>query len=108
MGGKNERMIDGIRVHESGGEVHFHDDTEGIRVAVPVADAYAAWQKLSDGLDTEFTYTDRTNELCIAVVEQSGTVDLTIAITRHAPIKKANYQAFESLMNGTQAPKTGW
>jgi hypothetical protein len=40
-------MIGTVRFHESKGEVHFHDDVNGLKVAVPSGTWYAAWQKLA-------------------------------------------------------------
>ncbi len=39
--------VGSIRIHESGGEVHFHDDKRKLKVAVPVASWYAAVENLS-------------------------------------------------------------
>jgi|TARA_Y100000310_G_C20591198_1_gene768096 hypothetical protein len=36
-----------IRVHLYNGEIHFHDDTAKLKVAIPVADFWRDWQKFS-------------------------------------------------------------
>lgn len=38
-----------IRIHESGGEVHFHHDLTKMKVAVPVAEWHKAWATLKQG-----------------------------------------------------------
>ena len=34
-----------VRIHESGGSVHLHDDKTGLKVEVPVADFWKEWQR---------------------------------------------------------------
>src|SRR3990167_2072423 len=56
MGGENEKTISAkrseegtqisdIRMHQSAGEVHFHDDKKGFKCAMPVSDFFAAWRR---------------------------------------------------------------
>lgn len=65
MGGTNEKILDAgksagtsksteigtgkkkLRLHENAGEVHFHDDTAGLKVAVPVATFMKEWPDFS-------------------------------------------------------------
>jgi len=35
-----------IRIHQSGGEIHFHDDANKIKCAVPVAEAWKGWEQI--------------------------------------------------------------
>ena len=42
-----------IRIHESGGKVHFHVDAENLKVEIPVAEWFKAWQFLSKPSETE-------------------------------------------------------
>lgn len=37
--------------------VHFHDDENGLKVAIPASTWFAAWQRLESGLDN-WQYTD--------------------------------------------------
>lgn len=59
-----------IRYHVSGGEVHFHVDpgkgpnTEKMKVAIPVADWYVAFEKLKNLRETNYQYVDH-NEGCM-------------------------------------------
>lgn len=53
MGGTNEKVIETarqgettigkIRIHESAGEVHFHDGVANLKVAVPAGKFWGAW-----------------------------------------------------------------
>lgn len=58
MGGERETTVSGksasvqpieigsdqkIRIHENAGEVHFHDDVNNLKVAVPAAEFWTAW-----------------------------------------------------------------
>jgi hypothetical protein len=42
-----ETKVGTLRIHESAGQVHFHDDEKKLKCAVPVADWWKAWEKLS-------------------------------------------------------------
>lgn len=44
--GKTE-TVGTVRFHESGGEVHFHDDANNLKVAIPVATWFNLWAKLN-------------------------------------------------------------
>lgn len=58
MGGEREfvtndkrgsAVVDGVRVHESKGEVHFHDDSIKLKVAILSHVFWAAWEKIKTG-----------------------------------------------------------
>lgn len=63
--------IGNLRIHESNGEIHFHDDSNSLKVAIPSADMFAAWEKLSTGQKKKFSHKDRTNgtQLLIEIVK---------------------------------------
>jgi len=77
MGGKNETtaplkddtgsVIGQVRYHLSGDEVHFHDDTNQKKVAVPVADWFAAFQDLTEGTKDEVSFIDKKSMTCLTV-----------------------------------------
>ncbi len=51
--------VSSIRIHESGGEVHFHDDKRKLKVAVPVATWYEAMSLLLGQSPSDaWTYVD--------------------------------------------------
>ena len=47
-----------IRFHEDPktGQIHFHDDTNKLKVAMPVADWFTAWRKIKQANNTESYY----------------------------------------------------
>jgi hypothetical protein len=61
MGGVNEKVIESklrdqtnvsvgsIRIHQSGNDVHFHDDQTGLKVSVPVSTFWSAWRQIHFG-----------------------------------------------------------
>lgn len=67
--------IGSVRYHESKSQIHFHDDTNKLKVAIPVATWYKAWTNLMSTTPNEWHYADVDN----------GTV-LHIKVT----LKKAN------------------
>lgn len=62
-----EQAIGTVRIHESNREIHFHDDTNGLKAAVPVATWYTGWERLSCGLVKKFTYVDVVNKTQLTV-----------------------------------------
>lgn len=52
------RTLGKIRFHESAGEVHFHDDDNGLKVAIPTARWYRVWEDLSNGTSKKFQFID--------------------------------------------------
>ena len=45
-------VLNNIRIHSNNGEMHFHDDTANLKVAVPVADAFAGWSQAQDSVES--------------------------------------------------------
>lgn len=75
-----------IRFHESNGEVHFHDDDRKLKVAVPVATWWQAWQSLSTGVTKKVELTDpqRKTAIKVKVTGRKGVRDITVRITNVA------------------------
>lgn len=74
-----------IRTHENAGEIHFHDDGAGIKAAVPVADWWTAWQKLSTLTQKKYQFADRKNGTVLTVRMtggKKGPVDAAIVVER--------------------------
>lgn len=77
MGGANETtaplkdsagsVIGKVRYHLSGDEVHFHEDAANKKVAVPVADWFAAFQELSEGTKEEWSFLDKKSMTYLTV-----------------------------------------
>ncbi len=59
-----------IRIHESGGEVHFHDDKSKLKVAVPVAEWWKEWQKLKAAtpIAAQWVYVDSVNSTLLSII----------------------------------------
>lgn len=55
-------VIGSVRVHESGGEVHFHDDKSENKVAMPVAVWYERYENLLAGSVDSVRYVDAVNK----------------------------------------------
>lgn len=55
-----------IRIHQSGGEIHFHDDAAKIKAAVPVADWWKAWESLKNK-EATWDFIDSKNESLLRV-----------------------------------------
>ncbi len=70
-----EQTIGELRIHESEGEVHFHDDAKKIKVAMPVATWYSAWERIWKEPNTEFNFADAENGTLFfaSVVKRPGT-----------------------------------
>lgn len=76
------KVIGNIRIHESNGEIHFHDDDNNLKTAVPVADMFSAWQRLADGKISKYDYKDRINfsKVRLKVDKSKRNTDLKISI----------------------------
>lgn len=55
-----------LRIHESGGEVHFHDDTAKLKAAVPCAAWFKAWDKLSSQPQS-WQFVDQKNKTVLTI-----------------------------------------
>lgn len=93
MGGKRETVVQSksegskigsLRIHENAGFVHFHDDNRGLKVAVPVAEMYSAWGRLTSGKIKKFKYTDMANgsRLNMRVFTAGGITDIEMSVKR--------------------------
>lgn len=80
MGGERETVVEqkatsdagvitagSIRIHESGGEVHFHDDAAGRKVAVPVAVWFERYEALLSGAVDSVRCIDPVNDTVLSV-----------------------------------------
>lgn len=113
MGGKDEfttpaktadgQTIGNIRIHESGGEVHFHDDQNRVKAAVPVPAMYEVWAKLRDGRQTKFKHKDLANRatLRIKVVRsKKGPTDLQVSVTPMEDAVTPEFSSFDQFISG--------
>lgn len=83
MGGQNETVlksdktksdtISGIRVHTNNGEIHFHNDKEKLKTAIPIGVWYNALNSLKsknnpmDDHDRHWTYIDVKNKTMLNI-----------------------------------------
>lgn len=78
-------VIGNVRYHESNSEIHFHDDTNNLKVAVPVAKWSSAWQKLESGEGCCLFDTERQTYLTVETVlvppKDGNPATLDIAMT---------------------------
>jgi hypothetical protein len=67
------------RIHESGGKIHFHADAQGLKVSVPVANWFSAWEGISQ-TPGEWTFVDQNTAVTIATKIENGILDAAINI----------------------------
>jgi len=81
-----------FRIHQNAGEVHFHDDEAKLKVAVPVADWWKAWEKLRTE-SSQFEWCDTVNDtiLTVETTISEDVIDATITITE--AVYGANFKA---------------
>ena len=73
---KGETQVGDIRLHESDGEVHFHADSSGLKVAVPSGIWFQAWMRLMDqGGSFTFVDTSRNTSLVLTIQVVADTGD---------------------------------
>jgi hypothetical protein len=68
-GSSAENVVQTIRIHESGGEVHFHDDKNHLKAAVPGALMFEQWMRLEDPTSptADFFHVDRKNNSVLII-----------------------------------------
>lgn len=95
-----------LRIHENAGEVHFHDDANQLKAAVPVAAMYEVWSKLKDGRKTKFKHKDLANQsiLRIKVIrKKKGPIDLQMTVEAMKDAATPEFTNFDRLMQGSNA-----
>ena len=75
-------VVGNVRFHESGGEVHFHDDVNKLKVAIPMASWWRTWQDLSSGSTKKARLVDpaRKTEVVLKVSNKQGVCDVSVKI----------------------------
>lgn len=73
---KSDTISTTIRFHEDPktGQVHFHDDANGLKVGIPVAAWYVAWQRIKQANNepTPYTWTYTDAEHLTQLTVKSG------------------------------------
>jgi len=79
---KKKSATQTIRIHESGGEVHFHNDAAGLKAVVPVTAWWAAWDKLKSLQISNWSYLDKANAIMVEVstYEKDGKLDANVSL----------------------------
>ncbi len=57
---ESPQKVGKLRIHESGGKVHFHDDDRKLKVEVPVSEWWKAWDYLKHA-HRHWSYVDMAN-----------------------------------------------
>lgn len=95
MGGENETYVakkdknkdsatlTNFRIHDSNGEIHFHDDKSKLKCAVPVAVWWKGWDKIRSNRET-FKHDDTTNNtsLSVSTFVENGILDVSISVEK--------------------------
>jgi len=80
---KQKSTKQALRIHESGGEVHFHNDDAGLKAAVPIAAWWAAWDKLKNFQICDWSYLDKTRGIMVEVVvynDKDGKLEASVSL----------------------------
>ena len=103
MGGKNETTVPAkksgkagesidvgsLRVHESGGEIHLHDDANKLKCAVPVATWSKEWSNLWKRVHERWTFADAENgtwmSATIVIVDGNAKIEIGIEELKISP-----------------------
>ncbi len=94
-----------IRIHESQGKVHFHDDKAGLKVVVPVAEFDVAWNKYKSGFsDPPLLFIDQDQKTAahvqVSLVPSSPDSQLSISIRLERIKIDESYAKFEKFAEG--------
>lgn len=100
------KVVGNLRIHENNGEVHFHDDQNKRKVAVPVDIMYKAWDRLTEGKEKSFKYKDPSNgtQLRMKVVTNKNLpIDLQVEVRPLKSIeglRSNDFNAFDKFIKG--------
>lgn len=73
-----------IRTHVANSELHFHDDKKGLKVAVPIGEWWAIWNKVSTMSIKKAYYLDRKTgiKLIVEPIVDGGEFDVKITLKK--------------------------
>lgn len=98
-----DQVVGNLRIHESSGEIHFHDDKNRLKAAVPSADMFDKWQKLTSGQKSKIKFRDKQNntELRVRVVGgKNKPTDVQIEVCPIAGSVTNDFAKFDKFMKG--------
>jgi len=87
-----------IRFHLSGSMVHFHFDEEKLKVEIPVADWWGAWQELKNLRRDSWRYVDHQRATMLEVTAglgDDGKFDICPVVTKVAQGSGAIFEKLE-------------
>ncbi len=91
-----------IRIHESGGAVHLHDDVQKLKVEVPSAIFFTAWQKIKNNIphvsSSVETLYDASHQ-ATATLRLRPDSDLEITITK-SDVARPNFTSVDKFVTG--------
>jgi hypothetical protein len=89
-----------LRIHENGGEVHFHDDEGGVKVAIPSGEWYKLWEEASHSTGS-FTYIDKKNGTILDLAITTPAIGMVDAQVNISPIQQGKtFQELEAFIKG--------
>ncbi len=71
-----------LRYHKSGNEIHFHDDANKIKAAIPAAEFYNMARRVRAGQNAVFFDKKNRSLLTLALSVTGGVLDYNVSIER--------------------------
>jgi hypothetical protein len=96
-----------IRYHLSQGKIHFHLDDENLKVEIPVADWWGAWQELKNLRRNSWQYVDHQRGTMLEVtagIGHDGKFDICPVLTK---IAQGSGAVFDKLDEFTTKCRSG-
>jgi hypothetical protein len=62
-----EQTIGTVRYHEKDHHIHFHDDTNGLKVTIPAAQWLQAYQEMENNLPARKTFIDQDRKTTLYI-----------------------------------------
>lgn len=90
-------VIGSVRYHESKGQIHFHDDANNLKVAIPVATWFRGWQHLLTGVPSEWNFVD---------VERNTLLHVQLAVKEAKPKKGRLKPRIDALLSISEVEST--
>jgi len=94
-----------LRCHEKSGEIHFHDDTNKRKVAIPTGEWFKLYERLTAEAPNQVQYADSTNQTLLSIKSKihkskSGETILDLK-TKIKPLKIApDFAALQKFTRG--------
>ena len=99
-GSPGTKLTSNVRVHQSGREVHFHDDVNKVKAAVPVALWSNAWDEIVTRDLKNWSYTDAVNQSLLTLEVQLNNNNLDINISLSKIVVGDTFKALDKFTKG--------